>query len=85
MKLKIALLQLLPGKNLAEQFMIGKKACEQAKTMDAHIAEIDMNLLRDYREHEVTGEKYRRPGKYGAITVMKEIREQADGDFICTL
>ena len=36
MKLKIALLQLLPGKNLAE--------------------------------HEVMGEKYRRPGKYGAIT-----------------
>ncbi len=38
MKLKIALLQLLPGKDLAEQTMIGKKACEQAKAMGAHIA-----------------------------------------------
>ncbi|MCD7763179.1 MAG: carbon-nitrogen hydrolase family protein [Lachnospiraceae bacterium] len=38
MKLKIALLQLLSGKNLTEQTMIGKKACEQAKTMGAHIA-----------------------------------------------
>ncbi|MCC8191670.1 MAG: hypothetical protein LIO41_01305 [Ruminococcus sp.] len=68
MKLKIALLQILPGRSLAEQFMIGKKACEQAKTMGAYIAEIDMDLLRDYREHEVMGGKYRRPGKYGAIT-----------------
>jgi len=42
-------------------------------------------LLRDYREHEVMGERYRHPEKYGAITVMKEIREQAGGNFICTL
>ncbi|MCD8337820.1 MAG: hypothetical protein LUD18_11255 [Lachnospiraceae bacterium] len=33
-----------------------------------YIAEIDMDLLRDYREHEVMGEKYRHPEKYGAIT-----------------
>ena len=45
MNLKFALLQLLSGRSLAEQFMIGKKACEQAKTMGAHIAEIDMDLL----------------------------------------
>ena len=38
MKLKIALLQLLPGKDLTEQTMIGKKACEYAKAMGAHIA-----------------------------------------------
>ncbi|MCC8138090.1 MAG: carbon-nitrogen hydrolase family protein [Clostridiales bacterium] len=38
MNLKIALLQLLPGKDLTEQTMIGKKACEQAKAMGAHIA-----------------------------------------------
>ncbi|MCD8015343.1 MAG: carbon-nitrogen hydrolase family protein [Lachnospiraceae bacterium] len=33
-----------------------------------YIAEIDMDFLRDYREHEVMGEKYRQPEKYGAIT-----------------
>lgn len=38
MNLKIALLQLLPGKDLAEQFQIGKAACEKAKAMDADIA-----------------------------------------------
>ena len=38
MKLKIAFLQLLPGKNLREQFDIGKTACEKAKEMGADIA-----------------------------------------------
>lgn len=38
MKLKIAYLQLLPGKNLQEQFEIGKNACEKAKEMGADIA-----------------------------------------------
>ena len=38
MVLKIALLQLLPGNNLEEQFKIGKAACEKAKDMDADIA-----------------------------------------------
>ena len=38
MILKIALLQLLPGKGLEEQFRIGKAACEKAKDMDADIA-----------------------------------------------
>ncbi len=38
MVLKVALLQLLPGKNLEEQFMIGSAACEKAKGMDADIA-----------------------------------------------
>ena len=38
MKLKIALLQLLPGNNLEEQFEIGKKACYKAKEMGADIA-----------------------------------------------
>lgn len=33
-----------------------------------YLAEIDMDMLRDYREHEVMGEKYRRPDKYGMIT-----------------
>ena len=29
-----------------------------------YLAEIDLDLLRDYREHEVMGEKYRHPNKY---------------------
>ena len=31
-------------------------------------AEIDMDMLRDYREHEVMGEKYRHPDKDRIIT-----------------
>ena len=38
MILKVALLQLLPGKDLEEQFMIGRAACEKAKDMDADVA-----------------------------------------------
>ncbi len=38
MVLKIALLQLLPGTGLEEQFKIGKEACEKAKDMGADIA-----------------------------------------------
>lgn len=38
MKLNVALLQLLPGKTIEEQFFIGKQACEQAKEMGADIA-----------------------------------------------
>lgn len=38
MVLKIALLQLLPGSDLEEQFQIGKSACEKAKEMGADIA-----------------------------------------------
>lgn len=37
-KLKIALLQLLPGKTLSEQMEKGKKACERAKELGADIA-----------------------------------------------
>lgn len=38
MNLKIALIQVLPGKSLEEQFLIGKAACEKAKAMKADIA-----------------------------------------------
>ena len=38
MDLKIALLQLLPGKNMSEQLQIGKDACRKAKEMGADIA-----------------------------------------------
>lgn len=32
-----------------------------------YIAEIDMDLLREYREHEIMGDKYRHPEKYEAL------------------
>ena len=38
MTLKIALLQLLPGKTLEEQLQLGTAACERAKTLGADIA-----------------------------------------------
>lgn len=38
MKLKVALLQLLPGQGLTEQLEIGKAACRKAKAMGADIA-----------------------------------------------
>ena len=38
MKLKVALLQLLPGKSLSEQLEKGREACERAKHMGADIA-----------------------------------------------
>lgn len=39
-----------------------------------YIAEFDMGMLRAYRGHEVHGNAYRHPGKYG-ILVSEEIRE----------
>ena len=32
-----------------------------------YIAELDLDMLREYREHEVMGEKYRHPEKYGIM------------------
>lgn len=33
-----------------------------------YIAELDLDQLRRYREHEIMGDKYRRPEKYGLLT-----------------
>ena len=33
-----------------------------------YVARIDMDLLRDYREHEVMGGKYRHPDRYGILS-----------------
>lgn len=33
-----------------------------------YLAEIDVDMLRDYRTHEVMGDKYRHPEKYGILT-----------------
>lgn len=38
-----------------------------------YLAEIDMDMLRDYREHEVMGEDYRHPEKYGIMIKAHEI------------
>lgn len=32
-----------------------------------YIAEIDLDALREYRENEIMGNKYRRPDKYGIM------------------
>lgn len=32
-----------------------------------YLAEIDMDMLREHRGHEVMGEKYRHPEKYGIL------------------
>lgn len=69
MVLKIALLQLLPGKNLEEQFKIGKAACEKAKDMDADIALFP----------EMWSDGYRIPQDERAIS---ELSISADCDFI---
>ncbi len=37
-----------------------------------YIAELDLDLLRRYREHEVMGDRYRRPETYGLLVVGKE-------------
>lgn len=36
-----------------------------------YIAELDMDMLRSYREHEVHGNAYRHPHKYGILTEEK--------------
>ena len=33
-----------------------------------YVARIDMDMLRDYREHEVMGGKYRHPDRYGILS-----------------
>lgn len=41
---------------------------------DVYIAELDLDMLRKYREYEVHGNAYRRPNLYGLLT-EKEIKE----------
>ena len=37
-----------------------------------YLAEIDMNMLREYRAHEVMGSRYRHPEKYGILSKSQE-------------
>lgn len=69
MVLKIALLQLLPGKNLAEQFEIGRAACKKAKEMDADIALFP----------EMWSDGYAIPQDEAAL---RDLAISADSDFI---
>ena len=41
---------------------------EAPEAEGVYLAGIDMDMLREYREHEVMGEKYRHPDKYGILT-----------------
>lgn len=43
-------------------------AFEAPEEEGIYLAEIDMDMLRDYREHEVMGSRYRHPEKYGILT-----------------
>lgn len=69
MNLKIALLQLLPGNNIDEQFKIGKAACEKAHSMGADIALFP----------EMWSDGYVIPQEQTAIN---ELAINADSDFI---
>lgn len=40
---------------------------EAGETEGIYIAELDMDMLRNYREHEVHGNAYRHPHKYGML------------------
>ena len=40
---------------------------QDAEAMERYIAEVDLDLLREYRACEVHGNAYRRPELYGAL------------------
>ena len=40
---------------------------EAGETEGIYIAELDMDMLRNYREQEVQGNAYRRPELYGRL------------------
>ena len=73
MKLKIAFLQLLPGKGLEEQLEIGKRACIEARSGGADIAlfpemwrngyylpqdEKEVNQLSIRKDSDFSGRRY---------------------------
>jgi predicted amidohydrolase len=70
MKLKIALLQLLPGGSLEEQLNIGKAACKKAKDMGADIALFP----------EMWSDGYNLPQEEGAVDTLAIT---ADSEFVC--
>lgn len=79
MKLKIALLQLQPdcnGHSTAydgvawlpdEPGVRDMYILEAPEEEGIYLAEIDMDMLREYRAHEVMGNKFRRPEAYKSL------------------
>ena len=41
---------------------------EASENEGIYLAEIDLDLLREYRSHEVMGNRYRHPGSYAIMT-----------------
>ncbi len=50
---------------------------EAPETEGVYLAEIDMDMLRTYRENEVMAGKYRHPAIYGILTA--DLRQRHDG------
>lgn len=69
MKVKVALLQILPKKELSEQFEIGREACQQAKEMGADIALFPEMWNNGYEIPQDENE-------------LKKLSVEADGSFI---
>lgn len=46
---------------------------EAAEEEGIYLAEIDMDMLRKYRENEVMGSKYRRPEKYSSLCSREDV------------
>ena len=97
MKIRIAFIQLLPGKDLQENLEIGKKACAGAREKGADIAlfpemwsdgyylpqdETELkDKLRTHRSGDIMGDKYRHPGKYGILS-DPSVRGVIGGEFV---
>ena len=54
---------------------------EADKAEGIYVAELDLDMLRSYREHEVHGNAYRRPHKYGLLTEEKIEYPFVRGDY----
>lgn len=54
---------------------------EADKAEGIYVAELDLDMLRSYREHEVHGNAYRRPHKYGLLTEEKTEYPFVRGDY----
>lgn len=70
MKINIAFLQVLPGKNLEENLIIGKKACVEAKEKNADIAIFP----------EMWSDGYLLPQEEGEV---ESLAIEKDSEFIC--
>lgn len=51
---------------------------EAPEEAGVYVAELDLTMLRDYRAHEVMGDKYRHPEKYGTLVDDAMKNEQSE-------